>query len=102
MVWNPARASCLMVPGKSLAIMARTGHVWQPMGSPSGLAASSSAPAESTPATAAPVAEDLKNSLLEIAGMEVSSPAKMECHVFSQSAGLSHDLMSMNILSFVY
>ena len=35
------------------AIISRTGHVWHPMGSPSGLARGSSAPAESNPAAAA-------------------------------------------------
>src|SRR5215813_10383002 len=39
MDWNPASASVLMVPGKSLAIIWRTGQVWHPMGRPRGLAA---------------------------------------------------------------
>src|SRR5262249_41388091 len=38
MDWKPASASVLMVPGKSLAIIWRTGQVWQPMGRPRGLA----------------------------------------------------------------
>src|SRR5262249_1640744 len=38
MDWKPASGSVLMVPGKSLAIIWRTGQVWQPMGRPRGLA----------------------------------------------------------------
>src|SRR5215470_4325646 len=66
MVWNPASASFLIVPGKSLAIISRTGHVWHPIGIPSGLACSSKPPAEIKPAAAAWVAALLTNSLLDI------------------------------------
>src|SRR5438094_7779635 len=38
MDWKPAAARVLMVPGKSLAMLWRTGQVWQPMGRPRGLA----------------------------------------------------------------
>src|SRR5215469_4205839 len=56
-----------MVPGKSFSIICRTGHVWQPIGRPSGLARNSSAPAGSTPAATTPFAVLLRNSLLVIA-----------------------------------
>src|SRR5216683_2591230 len=59
-----------MVPGKSLAIISRTGQVWHPMGKPRGLARSSRAPRERRPAAAAFVAEYLRNSLLEMAGID--------------------------------
>src|SRR5690242_8743337 len=36
--WKPASASCLSVPGKSRAIILRTGYVWHPIGRPSGFA----------------------------------------------------------------
>src|SRR5258708_8873767 len=58
-----------MVAGKSLAIISLTAQVWHPMGRPSGLARSSRAPAEKRPAAAALVAEYLRNSLLEMAGI---------------------------------
>src|SRR6266446_250777 len=61
-----------MVPGKSLAIISRTGQVWHPMGRPRGLARSSRAPRETRPAAAAFVAEYLRNSLLEMAGIDPS------------------------------
>src|SRR5690348_15827426 len=73
MLWNPACASCLIVPGKSLAIISRTGHVWHPMGRPRGLARSSNAPVESTPAAAADFAVVFINSLLDISRMATSS-----------------------------
>jgi len=38
MDWKPAAASVLTVPGKSLAMLSRTGQVWHPMGRPRGLA----------------------------------------------------------------
>src|SRR5579863_5885526 len=100
MVWNPAAASCLMVPGKSSAIMARTGHVWQPMGRPRGFAPSSSVPAESAPATAAPVADFLKNSLLEIADIEFSLRVKSVRGIFNPPAELSHGLRALALLVF--
>src|SRR2546430_2314050 len=62
----PAAASTLMVPGKSLAIISRTGQVWHPIGSPNGFAPSSTAPAQSALATAACLAVLLTNSLLVI------------------------------------
>src|SRR5438132_4990964 len=64
-----------MVPGKSLAIICRTGQVWHPMGMPSGLALRSKAAAERNPAAAALVAAFLRNSLLEISSIDVSFDA---------------------------
>src|SRR5579864_2605102 len=72
MLLNPAAASCFRVPGKSLAIISRTGQVLQPIGSPSGSACSFNAPAETKPTAAAEVVAALQNSLLEIADMEAS------------------------------
>src|SRR6266566_9526670 len=74
MAWNPAAASTLMVPGKSLAIISRTGQVWHPIGSPNGFARSSRAPAQSALATAACFAVFLTNSLLVIVDI---SPSKL-------------------------
>src|SRR3954463_4578046 len=51
---NPAAANCFRVPGKSFAIMSRTGQVWQPIGMPNGLARSFSAPVVSKPSAAPP------------------------------------------------
>src|SRR5271169_2801211 len=62
-----------MVPGKPLAIISLTGHVWHPMGKPRGSARSSSALAERNPAAAEYVAALLRNSLLEIADIGASS-----------------------------
>ena len=72
MVWNPASASCLMVPGKSWPICVRTGYVWHPIGIPSGAAPSTRAPADINPVTAVLTAAFLKNSLLELVPMMVS------------------------------
>src|SRR5262252_5932538 len=58
-----------MVPGKSLAIISRTGQVWHPIGRPSGLARSSRAPAapvDNRPATAACLPVVFRNSLLVV------------------------------------
>jgi hypothetical protein len=63
----------LIVPGKSFAMPSRTGHVWQPIGNPRGLAFISKAPVERSPAAAAAVfAALLINSLLRIAGIQIS------------------------------
>src|SRR5215471_17105690 len=69
MLVNPASPSVLIVPGKSLAIISRTGQVWHPMGKPRGLACSFITPAERSPATAACVVATLQKSLLEIGGI---------------------------------
>jgi hypothetical protein len=50
----------------------RTGHVWQPMGKPRGLALSFSTPVESRPRAAACVPAALQNSLLEIEDTDAS------------------------------
>src|SRR5580765_7507425 len=55
-----------MVPGKSFAIISRTGQVWHPMGIPSGSARRSTAAAEIRPVAAMQVALSLTNSRLEI------------------------------------
>jgi len=52
-----------------LAIIARTGYVWHPMGMPSGLAQSSRALADSNPAATVSAATVLKNALLERASI---------------------------------
>src|SRR5205807_4169911 len=64
-----------MVPGKSLAIISRTGQVWHPIGSPNGFAPSSTAPAQSALATAACLAVLLTNSLLVIVDI---CPSKLD------------------------
>src|SRR5260370_14857163 len=61
-----------MVPGKSVASRWRTGHVWHPMGRPRGVARSCRATRETRPAAAAFVDEYLRNSLLEMAGIDSS------------------------------
>src|ERR1051326_218024 len=66
---KPAAASCLRVPGKSLAISSLTGQVWHPMGKSSGLAERSTATSENSPANAACCARVSQNSLLESAVM---------------------------------
>src|SRR5580700_3936399 len=76
MVLNWAAASCLIVPGKSLAIISLTGQVWHPMGMPSGSARSCSVPAETNPAAAVYVAALFRKSLLEITDIDASSLAK--------------------------
>src|SRR6185503_14507265 len=53
-------------------IIARWGQVWLPIGSPSGLARISAAPAARNPATAASVPVFFKNSRLESAATSVS------------------------------
>src|SRR6476469_11038290 len=65
-VWNPAAESCLSVPGKSFAIISRTGQVWHPRGKPRGLARSMRPPfAITVPNTALDEAA-LMNFLLDI------------------------------------
>src|SRR5215470_5878284 len=81
MLWNPPAASVLSVPGKSLPIISRTGHVWHPIGRPSGLARSSTAPAESRPATAACFAVVFKKPLLVIVDI-CSSKEAYKIHQF--------------------
>src|SRR5580704_11156100 len=76
MVLNWAAASCLIVPGKSLAIISLTGQVWHPMGIPSGSARSGSVPAETNPEAAVYVAALFRKSLLEITDIDASSLAK--------------------------
>src|SRR5438045_3735461 len=69
---NPASLNILIVPGKSLAIIRRTGHVWQPMGRPNGSARRLRAPAARAPDTTAFAEVFFKNSLLEIADIRSS------------------------------
>src|SRR5919107_503636 len=54
-------------------ILARCGYVWLPIGSPSGFARSAGTFAARKPATATSVAVFLKNSLLVIAAIKISS-----------------------------
>src|SRR5712664_1960744 len=89
MVRNPASASCLIVPGKSLAIISLTGHVWHPIGMPSGLARSSSAHAERKPAAATFVAAFFKNSLLETADIDALL-ARLRDQSHRHSSGRTH------------
>jgi hypothetical protein len=84
-----------MVPGKSLAIIALTGHVWHPMGNPSGLALSIPALAERNPATAALAAAFFKKSRREIADMGTSLRFESDRVLFSRSTVLSHDSRAM-------
>src|ERR1700728_2991052 len=65
-VWNPVAASFFSVPGKSLAIIARTGHVWHPMGRPRGSACSMRPPVDRIAPTTALDDAVLMNSLLDI------------------------------------
>src|SRR5512134_1751422 len=62
---NPASASSFIVPAKSFAISVRTGHVWQPMGIPSGLARSDSPRVERIVRMAVWVAVHRKKSRLD-------------------------------------
>ena len=61
--WIPASARILIVPGKSFAIIVRTGQVWHPIGIPKGLARSLVAWDASSPASATLVPALVKNSL---------------------------------------
>jgi len=66
------------VPGKSSAIIFRTGQVWHPMGIPSGLARRLNTPAEANPAAAVHVAALFRNSLLDVFDMIASSDSANE------------------------
>src|SRR5262245_20443828 len=77
MVWTPMSASAFSSPATfpSLIIW-RCGQVWLPMGSPSGLAANSAAPATRNPATAASVAVFRRNSRRDRSAMRTPLPSK--------------------------
>jgi hypothetical protein len=60
-----------MVPGKSFAISVRTGHVWHPIGMPSGAACSRAACDAMKPMTAVSAAVFLKNSRLDIGAIDL-------------------------------
>ena len=64
MASKPASASSLMVPGKSFAMSVLTGHVWQPIGIPSGAARRPVTRAASNAATAASAVAFARNSRL--------------------------------------
>src|SRR5580704_17087084 len=71
MFWKPAAASCLIVPGKSLAMPSLTGQVWQPIGRPRGLARSSKA-ADNKLTAATLDAAFCRNALLDRSDMDGS------------------------------
>ena len=77
MLWKPTAANCLRVPGKSLAIISRTGQVWHPIGMPSGFACSLKTPAEIRPIAADCAAATLQKSRLEIASMNASLDSEL-------------------------
>src|SRR5580658_6713834 len=88
MFWKPAAASCLIVPGKSLAMPSLTGHVWQPIGRPSGLAWSSNALEARRLVAAAVLAAVFRNSLLGISGILGSLSSFVSIAIF-ESGGVN-------------
>jgi hypothetical protein len=79
-----------------LAIISLTGHVWHPIGKPSGLARSFSAHPESKPTAAACAAAFLQNSLLEIADINASLPASAIKFFLAQAD--VHEIVSYHLL----
>src|SRR5215471_2235816 len=73
MVWYPSEAIRRSVPSKSLPIVSRNGHVWHPIGNPSGLARGSVPPRIRYPTAATPVVLAPRNCLLEIVLTDGSS-----------------------------
>src|SRR5436309_15900795 len=78
MLWKPTAANCLRVPGKSLAIISRTGQVWHPIGMPSALARSCTTLADRKPAATVCTAAILQNSLLESVGIDASLSQRLD------------------------
>src|SRR6516164_6334825 len=84
MVWYPSEAIRCSVPSKSFPIVSRKGHVWHPMGNPSGLARGGAAPSHMRyPNAAIPIVLVPRNCLLEIAftmipplGLSVITPGR--------------------------
>src|ERR1700722_16649784 len=92
---KPAAASCLIVPGKSLAMPSLTGQVWQPIGRPSGLAWSSKVAADKRLAAAALVAAFFMNALLDRSDIDGSLFFHFVINALAQASGVGPPLQCL-------